>query len=301
MPDTIIPRTLPAAPLGARSSGFCRPPRALLALGFLTLGLAGAVSSCIPVVLGGAAAGGYAAGQERGVNGTARDAAIKLKINDQWAQHNMDILSKIDLNVFEGRVLLTGAVPNPDIRLQAVQLAWQVDGVKEVIDEIQIAQQSTFTDTARDNWIQTRLRSELVFDGQVRSLNYSLETVNGVVYVLGVARTQAEADIVLNYARNTPSVRRVVNYIRIREGEPGGPRASDPQTVKAPGGTAPAQNPGAQNPEAQTQDMPPPSAGYATPAGPSGRPRDAVSQDTQPTPPRSSSIETAPIEAVPQK
>jgi osmotically-inducible protein OsmY len=274
-------------------------------LSFLALGLA-AVSGCIPVVLGGAAAGGYAAGQERGVNGTARDAAIKLKINDQWAQHNMDILSKIDLNVFEGRVLLTGAVPNPEIRLQAVQLAWQVDGVKEVIDEIQIAQESTFTDTARDNWIQTRLRSELVFDGQVRSLNYSLETVNSVVYVLGVARTQAEADIVLNYARNTPSVRRVVNYIRIREGEPGGPRASDSQTVttpaQSPGAQSPgAQSPGAQNQGTQTPDVPRPSAGYATPAGPSGRPGDAISQDAQPTAPRSSSIETAPIEAVPQK
>ena len=58
----------------------------------------------------------------------------------------------------------------------------------------------------------------MVFDSQVRTPNYSLQCVDGTVYILGVARTQTELDHVLNYARNIPNVRQVKNYIRIRSG-----------------------------------------------------------------------------------
>ncbi|HWK44219.1 MAG TPA: BON domain-containing protein [Stellaceae bacterium] len=253
MPDPISPPRVPPSPM---------PVHRWTVLGCMIVALSG----CLPLAIGGGvAAGGYAAGQERGLSGTASDSAIRLRINDLWTQANLDILATVDLTIFEGRVLLTGAVPNPDLRAQAVKLTWQADGVKEVIDEIQVAQKSTFSEAANDNWIQTRLRSQLVLDTDIRSLNYTLETVKGTVYVLGVARSQKEADAVLNYARNTPNVRRVVNYIRIRSGEPGGPPASDPQPVVTPAQNSPAQN----SPAAAA--VPPPSTGYATPGGPSGQ------------------------------
>ena len=191
-----------------------RPLSAALALSVCCLALNG----CVVAVLGGAAGGGYVLGQERGAGATLTDAAIKTKINARWLDTNPAIADYVDLNVFDGRVLLTGDVPDPVLRDQAVADAWKTADVKEVINEIQLGDASTIGSNASDNWIQTRLRTELTFDSNISSLNYTIETVDGVVYVLGAARDQAELDLVLNHARNLANVRRVVSYVRIRPG-----------------------------------------------------------------------------------
>ena len=302
MPEPISPRLPPSTPVRRRRRRGV--PTALL--GGAVLLLSGTLSGCLlPLAVGGVAAGGYAAGQERGLDGTASDGAIRLRINDLWTRADINLLADVDLTIFEGRVLLTGAVPTPTLRDQAVKAAWQAEGVKEVIDEIRIAQKSTFSEAATDNWIQTRLRSQLVLDTGIRSMNYTLETDRGSVYVLGIARSQGEADLVLNYARNTPDVRRVVNYIRIRTGAPGNPQAADPPPAPAgsmpamtgsPGGM-PATTGSAGSMPATTGNasMPPPSAGYATPSGPSGPDGTPSQQVATPTP------RQAPIQVVPLK
>ena len=187
----------------------------LTALASMTLPLGGCFVAAVGAAAGGA---GYTAGNERGFGGTATDTGIKASINAIWANDNGQITSYVDLNIFEGRVLLTGAVPDPKIRDQAVAGAWKASGVKEVINEIQVAQGASFSTAASDNWILARLNSDMVFDSAVRTPNYSLQCVDGTVYILGVARTQNELDHVLNYARNIPNVRQVKNYIRIRSG-----------------------------------------------------------------------------------
>ena len=75
-------------------------------------------------------------------------------------------------------------------------------------------------ESAKDTWISPQIRSDLVFDSQVRSVNYTIDTVNGSVYLIGSARTQAELDRVTDTARNVPDVKRVVSYVEIRPGAP---------------------------------------------------------------------------------
>ena len=70
-----------------------------------------------------------------------------------------------------------------------------------------------------------------MFDSQVKSINYTIKTANGIVYIVGSARSQAELERVTGYARNIPNVRKVVTYVRIRSGEPsaaGGAAAAPP-------------------------------------------------------------------------
>src|SRR5689334_22409772 len=133
--------------------------------------------------------------------------------------------------------------------VDAVRLAWQAEGVKQVNSEIQVADKSTLADEARDTWITTRLRAAILTDGKVRSLNYSIETVNGVVYLMGSARTQGELDLVTNYARNIPNVKRVVSYVTVRPGEPSRPAmpatAAPVYQAPAAGASAPYQPPAA--------------------------------------------------------
>jgi osmotically-inducible protein OsmY len=221
------------------------------------LGLAALLlDGCVPVVVGGAAAGaGYVAGQERSPVQQAKDTAIHAQVVDRWQRFSGDMAAGLDCSVFDGKVLITGTMKNPEWRVDAVRLAWQVDGVKEVHNEAQVSDKTSLSDDARDTWITTRLRSALTFDPNVRSLNYTIETVNGVVYLIGSARTQNELDRVTNQARNIPNVRKVVTYVDIRPGAPttmeagtasptpAAPAPSSTTAVPPPQGGAPASLP----------------------------------------------------------
>src|SRR5262249_23426375 len=162
----------------------------------------------------------------------------RAQINDKWPQDKNDRYSQLPLSVVSGRVLITGAVSNPEWKPEAVRLTWQVDGVKEVDDEIQVSDKSSLSDSARDDLIIFRLRNAILFDSQIRSTNYNIDAVNGVLYISGYARTQGELDKVSNYPRNIPNVKRVVSYVRVRPGS--APNAEDNATTNAaPAGPAP--------------------------------------------------------------
>jgi osmotically-inducible protein OsmY len=206
------------------------------------LGLAALLlEGCVPLVVGGAAAGaGYAAGQERSPVQQANDVGIRAQVVDKWDRFNPELASNLSCTVYDGKVLVTGTVKNPEWRVDAVRLAWQVEGVKEVHSEAQVSDKTSLSDDARDTWITTRLRSALTFDPNVRSLNYTIETVNGTIYLIGSARTQNELTRVTNHARNIPNVRKVVTYVDIRPGEPTTATAgTPPASAPPPAGGAP--------------------------------------------------------------
>ncbi len=194
--------------------------RAIFSFGLLlAAGASLTLGACAPVVVGTGVAVGVAAAQERGLEVAASDTKIRLQINHLWLQESTSLYAKINLQVQEGRVLLSGQVPGPEARVTAVRLAWQADGVAEVINEIELGDTSSLLDAARDEWIATQLRARMLGDAAIASINYSIEVVNGSVYLIGIARDQAELDRVLAYARNISYVRRVLNYMRLKTGK----------------------------------------------------------------------------------
>jgi len=188
----------------------------------LTLSLPIALGGCPLAIVGGlgaAGGAGYAANDERGVHGSTDDFAIKSNIQKAWAQAN-PLLETLNINVYEGRVLLTGAAPTPESKAQAAEIAGRVPGVRAVYDEIEMTTPETAWADAQDTWINSRLRTELAFNRDIRSVNYTIETVNGSVYLIGSARSQAELDTATNIARNITDVKRVVSYVEVRPGMP---------------------------------------------------------------------------------
>jgi osmotically-inducible protein OsmY len=177
-----------------------------------------ATTACTPVGLavGTGAAVGTAAGREGGIGQTMTDKRIHLYINDAWFKQSTDMFRKLNLNVTEGRVLITGVVQDQQTRLDAVRLAWQAPGVKQVINEIKVENSEGISGYTRDTWIGTQLRSRIMFDKYVESINYSNEVVGGVVYMMGVAQSQEELNRVINHARSIRYVKEVVSYVRLR-------------------------------------------------------------------------------------
>lgn len=188
----------------------------------LMVSLPVALGGCPLAIVGGlgaAGGAGYAANDERGVHGSVDDFAIKSNIQKAWTQAN-PLLQTLNINVYEGRVLLTGAAPTPESKVQAAEIARQVPGVRAVYDEIEVTTPETAWADAQDTWISSRLRTELAFTPDLRSGNYTIETVNGSVYLIGSARSQAELDNATSVARNIPDVKRVVSYVEVRPGVP---------------------------------------------------------------------------------
>jgi osmotically-inducible protein OsmY len=174
------------------------------------LALPVALGGCPVAIVGGlAAAGGagYAANQERGAGGSVDDFAIKTNIESAWIKANPRLQADLNVTVYEGRTLLTGSASTPEIKAQAKEIASQVPGVRAVYDEIEVGPPESAWEGTEDAWITSRLRTELAFNSSVRSVNYTIETVNKSVYLIGSARSQAELDSATTMARNTPAGR----------------------------------------------------------------------------------------------
>jgi osmotically-inducible protein OsmY len=176
-----------------------------------------------------AAAGGvgYEAAQERGVNGTYGDMNLTSEVNNTLNNQ----YGNITTTVYAGKALLTGSSPTPQAKAQAVQVASRVPGITRVFDEIQVAPTEDPGGLAQDTWITAQVRSGIVFDADIRSGNYTIETDRLSVYLMGSARSQAELDRATQHARYVPGVQRVVSYVDVRYGDPTAP---PPVAAQAP-------------------------------------------------------------------
>ena len=188
------------------------------ALSIVGLGL---LAGCtIPgMVIGAGATAGIAAAEERGVETALDDLTIDVEIKRQFLELDENLLAAISTEVHDGRVLLTGVVDEPEMRMSAARLSWSVDGVSEVINEIKVAGDTSIAQASKDIFISTELRARLMGDGDVSAINYSIETVRGTIYLLGIARSESELQRVINHARNVSGVRNIVPYVRVKPPE----------------------------------------------------------------------------------
>jgi osmotically-inducible protein OsmY len=106
------------------------------------------------------------------------------------------------------------------MKTRAAQVASRTPGVRALYDEIEVAPPGSTWDGAKDAWITARLRSEMLLDPDMRSGNYTIDTSNGSVYLIGSARNQAELELATRIARYIPGVKRVVSYVELRGGAP---------------------------------------------------------------------------------
>jgi osmotically-inducible protein OsmY len=181
-------------------------------------GVSISVSGCVPLVLSGATETAVVVAQERSVGNAIDDVGMLLQIKNIYAKNDYkDLLANVDVKVVEGRVLLAGNVDKPDSQIDAVRLAWQVNGVKEVMNELKINDKSGFWNYTRDVWISTQVRTRLLFGKDIHSINYSVITVNQVVYLMGIAQNQEELNRATNVASSTSYVQKVVSYVQLKD------------------------------------------------------------------------------------
>jgi osmotically-inducible protein OsmY len=203
----------------------------LLSVGLLCIGLAG----CSPVgmAVGAGATVTNMAMEERGFVTSARDKVIWTDISGRLFKKNEKLFQDVDVQVHEGRVLLSGFVQKPEDRVEATRIAWEPDGIREVVNEIKLGRSLDFGDVSQDVWLIQQVRLKLMFDRDVRAINYSVDCIRSTVYLMGIARTPAELQRVIDHVRDVPYVRAVVNHVRVRT-DPLPPIPETPPTIAEP-------------------------------------------------------------------
>jgi osmotically-inducible protein OsmY len=182
------------------------------------------LTGCLGLAVTGATTTGYTAAQERTIGHAVDDWGIWAQIKHMYLQKNVsELLGKIRVEVIEGRVLLAGTVSNPADRIEAVRIAWQPTGVKEVLNNIEVSPPgykpsiSMLKDIAKDNVITSSIKGKLLIEKDIRSVNYSVETNNGVVYLMGIAQSDVELERVTQISSHIKGVRKVVSYVVLKD------------------------------------------------------------------------------------
>ena len=167
----------------------------------------------------------------KGVFGTGVSIAfdprtIGTQIDDSIMDKNMDArllaLNKtyfvaIKTKVLDGRIFITGKVDNPEEKLKITKLAWETKGVRSVRNDVKIKEKFNFKQSAKDLLITSQLRSAMIFNKNIKAVNYNIDTYKKKIYVYGIAQDELERDEVMNEAKQISEVEDVITSIFLIE------------------------------------------------------------------------------------
>jgi|TARA_B110000438_G_C15693449_1_gene597803 osmotically-inducible protein OsmY len=183
-----------------------------LSLIFLLINIA-----CSPagIIGSGAATTMVVAEGDRSLGVVVDDATIKLGLSAKLLQSSSDMFLNINSNVINGRVLLTGIVNTQETRIEAVKTVWEVEGVQEVINEIEIGNKTTIKEYANDLWINTQVKSIAAKTVGLRALSYNFETIKGRVYIAGITNKPEQLQEIIINIKKIKGVREILDYVSI--------------------------------------------------------------------------------------
>ena len=208
-------KTLALKSMSPKASSLFSMKTLMLQIMVVLLGLS--LSGCVGAFAGVGAAAVAAGNTEKGLGTSISDGVIRVKLADRFIQSDANLFTNVSVSVNDGAVLLTGNVEEPEHKVEATQLAWQTRGVIEVINEIEINDKSSIKDIAKDLAAAAQLRAKLIAEQGVSSINFSVDVVNGTVFLTGIASSEEEMNTVVALARELRFATNVVNYIRVSD------------------------------------------------------------------------------------
>lgn len=161
-----------------------------------------------------AAAAGCAASRnlDDGVTDIGANAQLKAVL---FADRSHDY-GDVDITIFEGRLMLTGTMKSEEGRRKLIENAWKAEGINQVIDEIFVGDGTSLGQGFEDARIDTALRARLIADEDVKSADFKASVSGGVVYLLGVTRSDAQLNEALDIARSIGGVEKVVSHVLVK-------------------------------------------------------------------------------------
>ena len=143
---------------------------------------------CTALVVGGVAAGATSgaavASDPRSGDGVFDDQSLRRKVDD--AINATVPGNNVEVTSYNQSILLTGQVISPDNKAKSETMALQVPGVKKVYNYIEIGKSQSASQTSKDAYLTSAIKSNLLFSKGVSSNDVKVVTTNGVVYLMGM-------------------------------------------------------------------------------------------------------------------
>lgn len=172
---------------------------------------------CAPAVVGAGAAGAYkVTTDERTTGDMMDDATISAKINAEMVKDKIVKARKIDIDTVDGVVVLSGIVETAREASRAVEIARSVPGVKSVRNNILIGSR-TWGRAVDDTQIGMKIKTALIGEPGIRSLNIDVDVYNGVVVLTGLVDTAQQKERAAEIARSTKGAVSVINNLLLKQ------------------------------------------------------------------------------------
>jgi len=165
------------------------------------------------------------------------DAGITTNIKGKMAADETVKAVQVEVDTRNGVVTLSGDVESAAAKDRAVQIARGTDGVRDVIDQVRVAETTAtggvvdgdgvrMDDRAvqdgldagaavTDAAITSAVKARLLADPGVSGLRIDVDTQGAVVTLNGTVDSRAMADRAVTLVRNTDGVTRVVDDLRV--------------------------------------------------------------------------------------
>ena len=143
------------------------------------------------------------------IDDSIMDKSLEAKILTMNKNYFLNVKSK----VLDGRIFLTGKVDTPEEKLKLTKLAWEIRGARSVKNDIKIKSEFNFQQSAKDILITSQLRSAMIFNKKINSVNYNIDTYKKVIYIYGISQSNEEKDEILKEAKEILDVKDVVASI----------------------------------------------------------------------------------------
>ena len=176
------------------------------------------IQSCAVPILGGVSAVAISSSaQEKGLGTSINDKVVYLKLRNAIYDWNPLVSQKISISVDNGSILVTGQLKNIDTKIELTKVIWGVNGVKEVNNKVQISETNNLKNIAKDLASLGEIRARLMASKELNSLNFSVDVVNNIAYISGIASSAEEIAIVSQIAQEAKFIKEVQNFIKVNK------------------------------------------------------------------------------------
>ena len=175
-----------------------------------------ALAACAPTAASLAVDGAYTASEKRTLDDVVDDNGIKLQLNKLLLDDGLKLFKDVSTVVYRRHVYLLGDVAKAGDKERAGALARQPAKVSGVTNDIQVTDEGGIRSVVDDIVIEKAIQADYLFDSDIDSSNFRVRSVNGVVYLIGLARSQAELDKAVAVVDGRSDVRRIVNYVKVQ-------------------------------------------------------------------------------------
>ena len=143
------------------------------------------------------------------------DVQINMAVRDALGKCKASLMIDIEVTVFEGEVLLTGAIPNADMLNEVMTQVWSVPGVRKVYNYIRIDATPSLHDVTLEAAVAAEIKAKLAVTSGIDSPNYKLVLENGTAYLMGIYADDAEYRCVEAVLRTTDGVDKIISLMHL--------------------------------------------------------------------------------------